>query len=205
MSQEILEIMRGMDIRSIETQLALQCAPLITGLKISNLLIIPATERSLVKVILERSGISFFRLLATSEKIVYLLFKREKLESYLMKRDVQEMLHGEGYEDLRMGMVLRRFQIRYEEYMSDGDSFPHEMGLLLGYPTEDVKGFIENEGKNFLYNGYWKVYGNMNEKVELFKRYDTAKETIIQLLSKGVGIVHIIKLYNANELHHAAV
>lgn len=25
--------------------------------------------------------------------------------------------------------------------------FPHEMGVLLGYPTEDVLGFIENQGK----------------------------------------------------------
>lgn len=39
------------------------------------------------------------------------------------------------------------------------DEFPHEIGLFLGYPAEDVKGFIEN-GKTaqmlnslrFLYN-----------------------------------------------------
>lgn len=36
MSREIFEIVQGMDLKNIETQLALQCAPLITGLKISN-------------------------------------------------------------------------------------------------------------------------------------------------------------------------
>ena len=35
MSREIFEIVQGMDLKNIETQLALQCAPLITGLKIS--------------------------------------------------------------------------------------------------------------------------------------------------------------------------
>ena len=27
------------------------------------------------------------------------------------------------------------------------EDFPHEIGLLLGYPLADVKAFIENEGK----------------------------------------------------------
>lgn len=38
MSQEIFELVKGMDFKKIETQLALQCAPLIMGLKVSNLL-----------------------------------------------------------------------------------------------------------------------------------------------------------------------
>lgn len=39
MSREIFELVREMDLKNIEIQLALQCAPLITGLKVSNLLI----------------------------------------------------------------------------------------------------------------------------------------------------------------------
>ena len=38
MSQETWEILCGMKTDDVELQLALQCAPLITGLKISNLL-----------------------------------------------------------------------------------------------------------------------------------------------------------------------
>ncbi len=38
--------------------------------------------------------------------------------------------------------------------MNQGKQFPHEMGLLLGYPVEDVVGFMENNGKNYLYSGY---------------------------------------------------
>ena len=40
MSQETWEILCGMKTDDVELQLALQCAPLITGLKISNLLTI---------------------------------------------------------------------------------------------------------------------------------------------------------------------
>lgn len=48
MSQEVFELVQGMDLKSIETQIALQCAPLISGLKVSNLLIISAEDEALV-------------------------------------------------------------------------------------------------------------------------------------------------------------
>ena len=42
MRQEVFEIVQKMDKDNIRTQMALQCAPLITGLKVANLLIIPS-------------------------------------------------------------------------------------------------------------------------------------------------------------------
>ena len=40
--------------------------------------------------------------------------------------------------------------------------------LLFRLPLEDVKGFINNRGRNFLYTGYWKVYSDLQQKVDLF-------------------------------------
>ena len=53
--------------------------------------------------------------------------------------------------------------------------FPHEMGVLLGYPLEDVKGFINNRGRIFLYTGYWKVYSDLQQKMDLFGRLNRQK------------------------------
>lgn len=65
---------------------------------------------------------------------------------------------------------------------------------------------MENEGKNFLYSGYWKVYADVQEKIKLFQKFETAKETVIQLLSYGVGIRDIIDIYNEeHELRQKAV
>ena len=44
MRQEVFEIVQKMDKDNIRTQMALQCAPLITGLKVANLLIIPSNQ-----------------------------------------------------------------------------------------------------------------------------------------------------------------
>ena len=204
MSQEVFELVQGMDLKSIETQIALQCAPLISGLKVSNLLIISAEDEALVRVILRRSGISFFRLLRTGEKVTFLLFRKNPLEAYLKQQEVEAMLAEAGYAELSLGNILSTFQKRYAHYMSAGGRFPHEMGLLLGYPAEDVKGFVE--GKNFLYSGYWKVYADVEEKRRLFQKFENAKETVIQLLSYGVGIQDILDIYkDENEPKQAAV
>ena len=206
MSQEVFELVQGMDLKSIETQIALQCAPLISGLKVSNLLIISAEDEALVRVILRRSGISFFRLLRTGEKVTFLLFRKNPLEAYLKQQEVETMLVEAGYAELSLGNILSTFQKRYAHYMSAGGRFPHEMGLLLGYPAEDVKGFVENEGKNFLYSGYWKVYADVDEKRRLFQKFENAKETVIQLLSYGVAIQDILDIYkDENEPKQAAV
>ena len=42
--------------------------------------------------------------------------------------------------------------------LSQGGAFPHEIGLFLGYPIDDVVAFIANKGRNCLCCGCWKCY-----------------------------------------------
>ena len=142
MSTEILEIVQQMDLHNAETQLALQCAPLIAGVKISNLLVVSTGMEDAVKQCLRKSGISFLLLLRTREKARYLLFRKKPLEAYLMRKEIRELLQESGYQDFTLGNILSTFQKRYQGYMCGEPGFPHEMGVLLGYPVEDVRGFM---------------------------------------------------------------
>ena len=99
----------------------------------------------------------------------------------------------EGYERFTLGTILYTFQRRYESYMTAGGMFPHEMGLLLGYPLDDVTGFIEQKGKNYLYAGYWKVYADMGEKIRLFQAFEAAKETLIQAVARGIRMEELVR------------
>ena len=193
MCQEVFEIVRGMDRKSIETQLALQCAPLITGIKISNLLIIPAENEKVLRAVLMHTGICFYRLLKSDDRITFLLFRRNELEAYMNRTEVQGFFKREGYTDFTLGCILRTFQLRYQAYMIREMAFPHEMGLLLGYPIEDVRGFIDHAGENYLYSGYWKVYQDVEAKKKLFAQYERAKEELIQLLASGIHMEWIIR------------
>ena len=92
MCQEVFQIAMSMDLKSVEMQLALQCAPLITGARISNMLMIDSADESAMRVILRASGISHFRLEARNEKTAFLLFSRSLLEAYLNNSEALDIL-----------------------------------------------------------------------------------------------------------------
>ena len=52
-----------------------------------------------------------------------------------------------------------------------GAGIPHEIGVFLGYPLEDVVGFIRNRGRNYTCCGYWKAYGDPEAAQKRFDQY----------------------------------
>lgn len=193
MCQEVLEIVQEMDRKQLEVKMALQCAPVLTGIKISNLLNVEREYEGSVCRILRNTGIVSYRLLSCENKTVFLLFQRQELDLYLKEPKVQAFFISNGYKDLSLKGILKKFQKRYATYMFRGGNFPHEMGLLLGYPVEDVQGFIEHKGKDYLYAGYWKVYTNLEEKKALFEAYESAKEALLLLVSGGYTVPMMIE------------
>ena len=205
MSQEVFEIVKEMNLKDIETQLVLQCAPLITRLKMSNLLNIQNENVGKVIAILMNTDISYFVLLQTSHRTTLLLYQENSLKEYLLNEKAKRLLRRLGYQESDLNKALPIFQKRFYDYRKNGGKFPHEMGLFLGYPVEDVEGFIINGGQNFLYTGYWKVYENLIDKVGLFQKFEKAKENLIQLIYNGVSIENIIDKYSDNKLQKVAV
>jgi hypothetical protein len=195
MSQETWEIVTNKEIGGIEMQLALQCAPLIMGLKISNLLNISCKDFIPMQEIVKNSDISWYVFLESKEKLTVLLYQRESMESYLRQPEVARLLEKMGYQSLFSEDILETLGESYRRYMKTKKDFPHEMGLLLGYPVEDVEGFINNRGNHSLYAGYWKVYANKERKLKLFESFENAKESMIQLLSCGISMASILNVY----------
>ena len=193
MCQEVLEIVQEMDRKQLEVKMALQCAPVLTGIKISNLLNVESEYESSVCRIIRNTALVPYRLLCCENRTVFLLFRRNELTSYLREPKVQAVFQSNGYKNLSLTGILKRFRQRYATYILQGGNFPHEMGLLLGYPVEDVQGFIEYKGKNYLYAGYWKVYTDLEEKKALFEAYESAKEALLLLVSGGYTIHMIMK------------
>lgn len=194
MSHEAWAIVRNKEVGGIELQLALQCAPLITGLKISNLLNICKEDFSQMQEIIKGSHISYYPLLKSGHKMIILLYHKESLERYFEEARAKRLLEKAGYESFGLEEILAEFCMRYRHYMENQMNFPHEMGLLLGYPIEDVEGFIKYKGNNSLCTGYWKVYENQDRKQKLFESFENAKESLIQLLSCGVSMGDIVDI-----------
>ena len=128
-------------------------------------------------------------------KQVFLLYKVNELIVYLTEQNVQRLLLNLGYESGELYSLLQRVSKKYTAHKQEKEAFPHELGLLLGYPAVDVKGFMEQAGKNFLYSGYWKVYGNVRETVLLFREFGRAKEYVVRLVKQGYSIAEIMAMY----------
>lgn len=73
----------------------------------------------------------------------------------------------------------------------DLKAFPHEIGVFLGYPIEDVIGFINNKGCNFKCCGYWKVYGDKEKAIKEFARYDKCRMIYTKLWNQGRSILKL--------------
>lgn len=195
MSREIIEIVRHMDTERLENQLVLQCAPLIVGLRMSNLFVIQRCYLRKLYRLLKGSRIRLRVLYVEEDKVTILLYQFDMLASYLARRKAKELLLAEGYEKFDIEAILLMFTRRYRSYRNGERDFPHELGVILGYPLEDVEGFIQNDGKNYLYTGYWKVYANVPAKRDVFHMFELAKETLIGMLHQGIGINEILDTY----------
>lgn len=192
MSEDVFQIITSADIKALKMQLALQCSPLLAGLKVSNLLIVSSKDENHVRRLFRRSGITARVIYKGDGKTTFLLYRPDALEGYLKLEGVRKLLLWLGYKQICLEEILDIFCCRYNQYRSHKMDFPHEMGLLLGYPVGDVYGFIINKGKNYLYTGYWKIYDNLSETLELFGKFDAAKEFMIRRVNAGASFSDII-------------
>ena len=81
MSRETLHLMLKLNTEDLDTQVALQCAPLLTGMKISNLLTVGRSKRAAVLELFKETAVSCCILYESSEKTTFLLYIRPALEA----------------------------------------------------------------------------------------------------------------------------
>ena len=70
----------------------------------------------------------------------------------------------------------------------ESGEFPHEVGLFLSYPPEDVKGFIENRAANAKCTGVWKVYGDERQARQTFAKYKKCTQVYCERWQSGSGL-----------------
>ena len=168
-----------------------QCAPVLKGVKISNLITMKPGGWRKIRAYLKKSRMNCIPLYADAEKEVLFLYRYEQLERHLKNREVREFLRSCGYESFEVASVLVRLRRRYQLYAGISKEFPHELGVLLGYPVGDVQGFIDNRGENSLTSRYWKVYQNPKEAEKIFDLYDRVKEQALKEIMCGRTLSHV--------------
>lgn len=171
-----------------ESVLIKHAAPTLAGMKVASLFNYSFQKRQDVmtelKSVNERinaRGVYVEVLLWRETSVLIYAYRPKHLQKDLNQSGTRDLLEKYGYADCDVKNCISRLKKRLYDY----DCFPHEIGVFLGYPLEDVKGFIENEGKNCKSCGMWKVYCNEGEKQKLFDKFKRCKEVYIQVFESG--------------------
>ena len=179
---------------SFEKSLISQCAPTLASLKTGNLFSTSySSMEELEKNIsnwndyLTRKGITLCRLKYTNNTALIYVFRQSALKKDLCKPEIFNYLLNYGYNPSNLTETLHNLEVR----LNSSDDFPHEIGLFLSYPLEDVQGCICNKGKNCSHCGYWKVYGDKAQCIKTFQRYDKCRDIYWKLWSNGRSIFQL--------------
>nr|WP_157885442.1 DUF3793 family protein [Ndongobacter massiliensis] len=156
---------------TLEHCLITHAAPTLAGLKVGNLLCVSkavATKEALRQCCrsLWDKGISITPLRLRRGRILLYVFRPKQLQEILERKSVRDFLQAVGYEKLQVPGVLGQLRLHFRSA-----DFPHEIGIFLGYPVEDVRGFIEHCGANCKYCGEWKVYGDVESAKRTFEKF----------------------------------
>lgn len=151
-----------------------QCSPTLAGMKTGNMF--PCHFASHAEMLawlrawnrrLSSKGLRFLPLRYQAGRALIYVYRPAMLENDLYNRMAREILRECGYPCATATLCLSRLIRR----MNGNAEFPHEIGLFLGYPPEDVHGFIENGACGCKCTGCWKVYGDEEKARRTFAKY----------------------------------
>lgn len=150
------------------------CAPTLANIKVANLFRYFFEEYKEVEEYLKywngqmnQKGVYLTNIKTCNGTALLYVYRKNSLKKILQQSEVRQFLHRYGYEAFSIQKCIEYLGKQFEE----GCGFPHEIGVFLGYPLEDIIGFIENKGKNYKCVGCWKVYGNAEEAEKLFYKF----------------------------------
>ena len=170
------------------------CAPTLAGVKTANLFTCPFSNQTAFQVLLEERsrtpnlrGVSLEVLQFKGRRALVYVYRPRALMHDLTNSEAVSILAGFGYPTSAPENCVAHLQKRF----LDQKGFPHEIGLFLGYPPEDVRGFIENSGQNYMCSGCWKVYGDVCTAQRCFERFNRCREQYKNLFAAGKTIAQL--------------
>ena len=174
-----------------EEYIVRQCAPTLAGIKTGSLFPCPYQSRqalmSEIRALNRRlspKGLILLPVRYLDGKALLYLYRPSNLRQDLKDRLAAQVLEQAGYSCSKSEQCVVRLIRRLKE----NEDFPHEIGLFLSYPPEDVKGFIDNRACNFKCSGLWKVYGDEARAQAMFARFRKCTEIYCKLWQEGSSI-----------------
>ena len=180
-----------------------QCAPTLAGIKTGSLFTCTCDDREelqeQIRVLNRRyvpRGLCLIPLRYYEDRALLYMYRPKGLRNDLEDQLARKVLEKEGYSCTDAGFCVARLARK----MRSGDCFPHEVGLFLSYPPEDVKGFIDNQAENYKESGIWKVYGDVDNARKMFRMFKRCTDHYYRLWKSGACMDNLVVETDASEI-----
>ena len=174
-----------------EESVILHGAPTLAGIKTGSLFRCAYTGVEEMRASLRSwnrrlspKGVRVVPLLFRENKALLYLYRPSRLRRDLSDGEANAILSDCGY----CGCSPARCLSCLAKRIRSGEDFPHEIGLFLGYPPEDVRGFIEHRECDLKCVGCWKVYGDAAKAQKTFRLYRKCSEVYRRHWKNGTPI-----------------
>ena len=179
----------------LDRLLATYCSPTLAGIKPASLV---SCDRNLYPDLPQRlreyreafaaREICFEIVCACGARFLLLVYDRKQLEHRMADPQVQHVLRGFAYP---VGRPLAEQLKTLKRRIALSEDFPHEIGLFLGYPIEDVVGFIRYAGQGCKLSGLWKVYGDAEAASRQFERLSRVCHAVTKRVEQGETLLQV--------------
>ncbi len=168
--------------------LALELAPTIFGNKPSTILSLVDTKNRPIltfwkqygPTLLDGSLLTYFVLKQTASRLTILFYREDMLQQCIGEPEHRDFLLAHGYPvDQGLAACLTVLKRKFT------DTCPHEFGILLGIPLQDVLGFMGLSDQPLYCKGCWHIYGNPECSLAVMKRFHDDRELVAGWLESG--------------------
>ena len=167
------------------------CAPTLAGMKTGNMFICSYSDmnemHSSVRYwnrLLTKKGVRILPLQFNNNRAMIYIYRPSRLSHDLQDKSAFRLLSERGYSM----ETPERCIVQLIRRISECKEFPHEIGLFLGYPPEDVCGFIEGNKQCCKFSGCLKVYGDAEKARKTFEKYKKCTSAYYKQYAKGKSI-----------------
>ncbi len=180
--------------KAFEQAVIAHCAPTLAGHKCASLFAWRGCGGSRqaecveeADQVLRSKGVRVRGLPNRTGGLLVLVYRPGLLCGRLAAPGVRDFLQEQGYADGSLGQYLAQLADR----LAVSKGFPHEIGIFLDYPLEDVQGFMENRGAGCACQGCWKVYGDAQEACRRFLLYRKCREVYLACYHRGFDVLRL--------------
>ena len=182
----------------LTAHLMLECAEVLAGVKPANLISLVNRTRPCgrnlyqlwqhhhAELVKRRADLTFVVLKNGTQAMLLLCYNHDQLERHMAHAGIRTLLHKAGYQ---AGASCTALVDELRARIGRNGSFPHEIGLFIGYPAKDVAAFMGLVKLPFACQGPWKIYGNPLRSLALAEQYRCCRKRMAAILATGNSTV----------------